>query len=237
MEEEYTLSIIVPVYNEVNYIERVINDIYGKIINNFDGKVELVVAEDGSTDGTKELLARLQNERGFRLVSGIKRKGYNSAVKNALSLARGTYVFMCDSGGAHEVNDFFKLYQHIGTSDVVSGHKKKRGDPPHRIFLSRVFNLYVSLLFSKRFYDIDCGFKLYRKKALDEILPSVTTLKECVSTEIMLRLFKKGYRTKEVPVIHYKRNFDGPAKTFSLTKLPKLAAGLSVDLVKLYREI
>lgn len=234
MEPE--LSIIVPVYNEVKSIEKVISDIRDKILTNFSGTAELVICEDGSQDGTKELLHRLQKENDFRLESGDERKGYNKAVKDALSLAKGKIIFMCDSGGAHEINDFFKLYEHINQYGIVSGHKKKRQDPFHRIVLSRIYNLYVSALFQHRFYDIDCGFKVYRREVLDRILPEVKTLKECVSTEILLRSYRQGFKIKEIPVIHYRRNLD-EVKTFSLKKLPTIVSQLFIDLLRLKKVI
>ncbi|HLD00874.1 MAG TPA: glycosyltransferase family 2 protein [Candidatus Nanoarchaeia archaeon] len=233
MDQQYELSVILPVYNEAKSIQKVITEVYEKVLNNFSGPAELVVAEDGSTDGTKEILSQLQAEKGFRLVSGKDRKGYNRALKDALALAQGKYVFLCDTGGAHEMGDFMKLYAHIKDNGVVSGFKKERGDPMHRIVLSRIYNLYVSLLFGHRFYDIDSGFKLYQKKILDQILSEVNVLKECISTEILLRIHRKGHKITEVPVIHYKRNFDGPAKTFSYKKIPKIVSQLFLDLWKL----
>src|SRR3989344_37832 len=134
---EYDLSIIVPVYNEVKVIGRTLDNIYTKIIASFPGKTEVVVAEDGSTDGTKEILAQMQKEKKFRLVSGVERKGYNRALKDALGLAQGKYIFLSDSGGGHEMSDFFKLYEHAQNYSIVSGYKKKRHDPFHRILLSR----------------------------------------------------------------------------------------------------
>ncbi len=240
MEEKnysYDLSIIIPVYNEVNSIGKVIEDIYDKIIKEFPKKAEVVIAEDGSIDGTKEFLAKLQVEKKFRLISGKERKGYNLALKDALALTQGKYVFMCDSGGAHEIGDFMKMYQYVNDYSIVSGFKKKRGDPLYRIILSKIYNAYVSILFVHKFYDIDSGFKIYRKEALDQVLPGVKVLKECISTEIVLRIFQNGGKIKEVPVIHYKRNFGGPAKTFSYKKLPKIVIRLFIDLLKLRSKI
>ena len=233
----YDLSIIVPAYNEAKSIPRVLDEIYNKIIASFPGTAEVVIVEDGSTDGTKEILMQLQKERKFRLVTGVERKGYNRALKDALSLAQGTYVFLSDSGGGHEMSDFFKLYQYAQYYSIVSGYKKKRHDPFHRILLSRVYNLYISALFAHRFYDIDCGFKIYHKAALDQVLPQVHTLQECITTEIVLRIYKQGGNIKEVPITHYARKLEGPARTFSMKKIPVLVSRLFLDLIKLRKEI
>ncbi len=233
MEQNYDLSIVLPVYNEVKAIGKVIPEIYQKIIPVFPGTIEMVVAEDGSTDGTKELLVRLQAKFNFRLVSGVERKGYNKAVKDALTLAQGNYVFLTDAGGAHEMNDFFKLYDHIKDHSVISGFKQNRNDPWYRVALSRGYNAYISLLFKHRFYDIDSGFKIYHRKDLHQILPEVNVLRECISTEILLRLFHNGCSIKEIPIVHYERKIDGPARTFSYRKIPRLVQGLFFDVIKL----
>lgn len=233
----YDLSVIVPVHNEAGSIEKVLRDISGKILSQFPGTAEVVVAEDGSTDGTKELLACLQPELGFRLVSGNERKGYNRALKDALSLARGKHVFLSDSGGGHEMSDFLLMYPFATEFEVVSGFKKERKDPAHRIVLSRMYNRFVSLLFRHIFYDIDSGFKMYQKEALDQVLAQVGTLQECISTEIVLRMFHNGCKVKEIPVTHYQRNFVGPAKTFTYRKLPRIVGRLFWDLLKLRKEL
>jgi glycosyltransferase involved in cell wall biosynthesis len=237
MVKNYDLSVILPVYNEVNVINKVISEIYEKIVFNFRGKVEVVVAEDGSTDGTKELLLELNKKYPFKLVIGSERKGYNKAVKDSLSLATGNFVFMADSGGSHEMNDFYRMFKHTSDYSIISGYKKKRNDPLHRIVLSRVYNFYVSMLFKHHFFDIDCGFKIYRKEVLDRMLPQVKTFKECISTEIMLRSFVFGYKIKEISIIHYSRKRKGPAKTFSLKKIPKLVTTLFMDTIKLRKEL
>jgi len=233
---KYDLSIILPVYNEAKVIERVVKDFDNKVIRKFKGKAELVVAEDGSSDGTKEILKKLNKKIRFRLVLGNERKGYNRAIKDALVLAQGKYIFMSDSGGGHEPEDFFKMFNYIDKYEIVSGHKEYRKDPLYRVILSKVYNAYISLLFLHRFYDVDCGFKIYKKEVLDKVLPEVNVLKECISTEILLRAYRKGYKIKEVHVTHHKREVS-QQRTFTYTKLYKIAANLFIDILKLRLKI
>lgn len=232
MPDKYDLSITIPVYNEAKVIEKVVTDMHDKVVKQFKGTYELVVLEDGSVDGTKEVLKNLNKKIKFRSVSGVERKGYNRAVKDALSVAQGRYVFISDSGGSHEPTDFFRMFKYLNEYDIISGYKKNRQDSMYRKILSKIFNSYISLLFFHRFYDIDCGFKIYKKKVLDDILPETKILKDCISTEIMLRAYKKGYKIKEIPVIHYKRNLE-EVKTFSFKKLPKIVSNLFLDILKL----
>ena len=77
-----SLSIVLPVYNEAATIERVLRELATKVANKL-GDVEFIVAEDGSSDGTKDVLARLAPELKLRLVTGAARKGYTRAVQDA----------------------------------------------------------------------------------------------------------------------------------------------------------
>jgi dolichol-phosphate mannosyltransferase len=116
--------------------------------------------------------------------------------------------------------------------DVVSGIKKQRKDPWQRIVMSKVYNAYISVLFLHRFRDIDAGFKIYKRKVLDAVLPECTLFKECISTEILLRTVTKGFKIKEIPVTHLEREILAQ-RTFSFKKLPKLVGGIFVDVLKL----
>jgi len=227
-------SLIIPVYNEAKVIEKTVKQYYDfslKLKNS-----ELIIAEDGSTDGTKKVLRKLKKTIPFKLVIGKERKGYNKAVIDALKLANHNYVLFSDGGGGHDPNDFLRMLKNINKYDIVSGYKKPRRDPLSRIIYSKVYNTYISLLFLHRFKDIDCGFKVYRKNVLDDILPQCKTLKECISTEIMLRSFSSGYKIKEIPVKHFKRDLE-EVKTFTLKRLPKIVLSLLKTVFKLRIEL
>ena len=89
IQPQDSLSIVLPVYNEAGTIERVLRDLHAKIAAKL-ADVEFIVAEDGSSDGTKEVLQRLAPELKLRLVTGRERKGYTRAVKDALALPRAS---------------------------------------------------------------------------------------------------------------------------------------------------
>jgi dolichol-phosphate mannosyltransferase len=229
---EPSLSIILPVYNEEKVIAKVIADLYEQVVQVYDGKAEIIVAEDGSTDNTKQVLADVHKKIPFVLVSGVERKGYNKANKDALALAKSDLVFLSDAGGGHDPQDFFRMLPYLKNYDVVSGIKKQRKDPWQRIVMSKVYNAYISVLFLHRFRDIDAGFKIYKRKVLDAVLPECTLFKECISTEILLRTVTKGFKIKEIPVTHLEREILAQ-RTFSFKKLPKLVGGIFVDVLKL----
>ena len=197
---------------------------------------EFIVAEDGSTDGTKEILEKLSNKLNIKVFSGNRRKGYVKAVKDALALANNELVFFSDSSGQHNPQDFWKLTDKIENFDLVIGVKSPRKDPAYRIYMSRGYNLIIDVLFGLRLHDIDCGFRLIRKQALDSVLPETKTLKHCVSSEITIRMKNRGFRIAEVPISHRPRPV-GDKKNFSYKNLVKVVFELLLGIIMLRLEL
>lgn len=228
------VSVVIPVYNEAEVIERVVRDFHAKVVSKMPGS-ELIVAEDGSTDGTKEILARLAAELPIRLVSGQERKGYTRAVKDALKLPQNDLVLFSDSDGQQEPDDFWPMLEKMKDYDLIVGYKHPRRDPLFRLILSRFFQVLNRLLFGVKFHDINCGFRLIRKKVIDDVLPEINLLPQFISSEFVLRAVAKGYRVCEMPVRHYPREFGG-SRGLPVKRLPKEIWRLVVGLFRLRKE-
>ena len=229
------ISLIMPVHNESKVIERVVRTYY----NNFFKKCknsEFIIAEDGSDDGTKDILKRLKKEIPFKLLTSDERKGYARGVKDALKLATKDYVFFSDSGGGHAPNDFWKLAEFIKDYDMVIGYKEIRKDLLNRIILSRGYNFIIGLIFNIWFRDIDCGFRIIKKSVIDDILKETNTLNYCIFSEFTIRAYKKGYKIKEYPVKHFRRYIE-KIKTFAPLKLPKIILSLLIGLLRIRLEL
>jgi glycosyltransferase involved in cell wall biosynthesis len=228
------LTLIMPVYNEARTIEKVIRAFHAATAR-CGAPVTLMIAEDGSDDGTKELLARLQQEIPFTLVSSPRRKGYTQAFKDALSLARTPWVLFSDSDGQHAPEDIHKLMNGRSGYDIISGCKSPRRDPVHRRVLSFVYNRLIGLLFGLWMKDIDSGFKLIRRGVIEQVLPQLKHMRYCVMSEFILRAYLSGYKIVEIPVRHYPRPAGGTA-IFRPGRLPGIVGGLLCGLFKLKQE-
>ena len=226
-----SLSIVIPVYNEIYVIKNVIRDFYEKVVEDNSG-VKLIVLEDGSNDGTKEALNKLSKKIPFILISGKDRKGYTRAFKEALDIAKTKWVFFSDSDGQHNPEDIFKLIKETDNNDIIGGYKLPRRDPGYRIAMSKVYNFLIYLLFGFKVKDINSGFKLIKKEVIDNVLKDTTDFKHCVMSEFMLKAYLLGYKIKEVPVEHYARKF-GTTNIFSPMKLPRIVGGIINNLFKL----
>lgn len=230
------VSAIILTYNEAEVVEGVARGIYGEVVRKIPGS-EFIIAEDGSTDGTKEILARIVPEMpGTRLVEGKQRKGYTRAYKDALRLCTNGLIFFSDSSGKHDPRDFWKLAEKINEYDMVIGYKARRQDPYYRVLMSRVFNFLVSRYFGCHFRDINSGFRLMKRRAIQRVLDEDWHMKHLINFEFTLRVLGHGYRVVEVPVTHNPRAH-GPSRGLPLKKIPEAVAMALRTFPKLKREL
>ncbi len=237
-EEISNISIVMPVYNEVDVIEKVIRKYYGEFFKHCKNS-EFIITEDGSTDGTKYVLKRLQKEIGFRLISSPNRKGYEKARNDALKLAKNPLVFFSDSDGQHDPKDFFALYKEMKAknADLIVGYKKVRRDVLYRRLTSKIGNLLYGIMFGVWLRDTNCGFRIYRKKVIDSLVDDVKLFPYAGNAEFVIRAKHKGYNVAEYPVNHYKREVKEEGVVFSFRKMPKIITKMVIGLVKLRIEL
>lgn len=229
-----SLSVVIPVYNEAAVIEGVVRKVHDEIVRKYP-KSELIVAEDGSTDGTKDILNNLRKELKFRLFTGNEKKGYFKALKDALKLAKNDVVFYMDSDDTLDPRDFWKLMKY-SDYDIVTGSRTSRKDRWLRKFISGFYNGVIGMLFGLKIKDTNVGFKVVKKDVLDEILNDVKYVKYGFSSELLIRAFYKNKKIKEVSINHYDRRA-GKAEDFQISRLPRVIYRQFAALLKLRSEI
>jgi glycosyltransferase involved in cell wall biosynthesis len=210
------ISCVFPVHNESFIIEQTIRNYFAE----FEGRVpdfEFVVCEDGSTDDTKIVLERLAKDLPIRVYMSDQRKGYGSAVIDAVSRATKPWVFIVDSDYQFAAIDFWRLEPHRRNHDVILGMKAPRKDPFYRIFLSYGYNWLLRFFFKLPYRDMDTGFRLIRREIIAEIAPDIKYL-SFFTAEFVVRAHYAGYRILEVPVRHYARKI-GSTTVFYVSKL------------------
>lgn len=228
------IHLVMMVYNEEDVIEPVVRENFAYISQFPNGT--LIVTEDGSTDQTRPILKRLEQELGFELHSSPDRKGAARAHRDELKIANqgADIVLVTDSDGQHKPVDFDLLLEHIDQYDMVVGRKYPRHDPWARIYGSKLWNLYLWLLFGLRMKDINCGFRAIRSQVLTELLPKNELFPECVLTELSLRAHHAGYTQKSVNISHYWRK--SGQKAWNPKRIPKIVKQLFVATLKLRKE-
>lgn len=228
-----TISVIFPVYNEGYIIEKMITSYYNELKGKID--FEMIVVEDGSTDGTKEILQKLQRELPIRVYMSDQRKGFQEAVIHALQFPKYDWIFLVDSDYQFEPQDFWKLLPYINQYDVILGIKIKRKDPFHRIFLSRGFNFLLRFFFHVPFKDMDTGFRLIHRRAIEAIVKDIHCF-QYFTAEFIVRSFYKNFQIKQVGVTHLKRE-KGNTNVFPIRKIPRIVVQELIGMYKLYREL
>ncbi len=235
--ERKSLSVVLPVYNEGAIIESVIKGIYKEIIRKYPGST-LIVAEDGSTDNTKDVLRKLRKKIPFRLAMSGKRKGYLTAVKDALMLADSELVFFSDTDGTHDPRDFWRLYERMAESgaDIVAGVKENRHDPLYRLLLSRLYNFLIGITFGLWIKDSNAGFKLMKRELVKEVVPQIKYLKYGFSSELLIRARHAGKIITPVAVKHFPRKKDKPDQ-FALGRIHRVVLEQLKGMIKLRVEL
>ncbi len=164
------LSAVIPVFNEVESLRELHREL-DEVAREHEYELEIIFIDDGSTDGSWDEIQKLATEdsrvRGIRFRGNFgKAAGLSAGFKEA----RGEFVFTLDADlqdDPHEMPNF--LEEMKSGLDVVSGWKKVRHDPWHKVGPSRVFNWLVGFLTKVKLHDHNCGFKCYRGEILGEL--------------------------------------------------------------------
>jgi len=228
------ISVVFPVHNESFIIELTLRNYIAELQGRID-ELEVIVAEDGSTDDTKVVLERLAEELPIKLYMSDERKGYQQAVIDAVSHATMPWVFIVDSDYQFAAIDFWRLEPYRHTHDVILGMKCPRKDPFYRVALSWGYNFLLRRVFNVPYRDMDTGFRLIRRDALDELAPEVKFM-SFFTAEFVIRADYRGFRVLEVPVHHYARKI-GSTTVFFLSELAVISLRQIVGMARMRAEM
>lgn len=199
------VSVVAPVYNEAGGIERVVRR-WAEVLARTPLRAEIVLADDGSTDGTAAILARLCDELPLlRVVTHAPNRGYGFALHRAIQASRGEVVVTLDSDGQFDLADFpslLALYRERSL-DFVTGYRVKKRDGAVRVAADRGLNLLVRAMFAVDLRDTNCAMKLMRGELARSL--RIEARGYPTPTEITLKLMALGAATAEAPVSHAER--------------------------------
>jgi glycosyltransferase involved in cell wall biosynthesis len=199
-EDSPTLSILMPVFNERPTIERAIA---GALEAEYGFATELIVIDDGSTDGTRELLVGRSWEPGARFVGRERNGGKGAAVRDGIRSARGTLCAVLDADLEYYAEDLPELCAPVleGKANACFGVRGFRGHTAYSfqyVLGNRGLTLVANLLFNVYLGDIMTGMKVVRTELLQELPLQETGF--AIEPEIAARLLNRGERIYEVPV-------------------------------------
>jgi glycosyltransferase involved in cell wall biosynthesis len=227
-----SVSAFFPCYNDEATIGRMV-ELAAKTIDQCGVEGEVIVINDGSTDGSAEVLESLTRaEPRLRVVTHESNRGYGGALLSGFATATSQWVFYTDGDAQFDPTEMADLVDAASDEvDVVQGYKLRRADNLARRVIGRVYHRFVSLAFGLEIRDTDCDFRLIRRSMLDRITLVHSTGVICV--ELVRKLQGAGARFVEVPVHHYEREH-GHSEFFRFSRV----ASTLTDLVGLwFREI
>ncbi len=205
------LSVFLPAFNEEGNIESTVKKTIAALSQNIK-KWELIVVDDGSADSTGEIVNRIAGLNGdVRVIRHEKNLGYGASLKTGFYNSRYPWIAFTDSDGQFdftEIDKFIEKQRETG-ADMVIGYYKKRRASLTKIMTSKLWEMVVFLLFGLKVKDIDCGFKLVSKKVIDKIPKLESERGAFISSELLIKARKQGFKIVEIPVTHYPRTKGG----------------------------
>lgn len=206
MQKVNELSIFFPFWNEEKNIENVVKKTI-PIALEISEKWEIIMVDDGSSDKTLDIAKALAKEdERLTVISHHKNRGYGASLRTGLEKSRYDLVVFNDGDGQFDFSEVKKFIPKLNYADVVIGYRKKRLDNPFRHILMNLLKIWDLLFFGIYFRDIDCGFKLFKREAINKIFP-LKSEGAMITTEILVKAKRKRLKIAEVEVNHYPRLF------------------------------
>lgn len=197
------ISLVIPVYNERDSLPQLLAEI-AAVAKTLPAAVEVVFVDDGSTDDSWQVVKTLaETDDRVRGVHFRSNFGKAAALQAGFTAARGGIVFTLDADLQDDPQEIPRFLDALAAgNDVVSGWKKVRHDPWHKVFPSRVFNGLVSRVTGVKLHDHNCGFKAYRGEVLKEL-----RLYGELHRFVPVLAAARGFRVGELVVHHRARQF------------------------------
>jgi glycosyltransferase involved in cell wall biosynthesis len=202
-----TLSVIVPVYNERNTVAEVIRRIRAVDV---PLTVEVVVVNDGSSDGTDKVLAAIEDST-VKVVNHAQNQGKGAAIRTGLAEVRGDLVLIQDADLEYDPDDWPKLLDPIlkGKARVVYGSRftgERMNMLPSHWVGNRILSLVTNILYSSTLSDMETCYKLFDRKVISGI--TIESDRFDFEPEITAKVLRKGHRIYEVPISYAGREID-----------------------------
>jgi glycosyltransferase involved in cell wall biosynthesis len=226
------ISIILPVFNEKKSLFYVVDE-WHKFLKYKNITHEFVICEDGSTDGTKDLIREMLQIFPISNQSSEVRTGYGGGVIRGILAAKYDYILCIDSDGQCMPNSFMKFCDNISKEvDILIGNRNPRKDPLIRLIYSKLFKILHDILFKSKIKDPSCPYVFGKKSVFIELLNKLHYLKEGFWWGFIGAAIMKKKIIKEIDIEHFKR-YDGSTVVYKVSKMPLIIIRNVIGLVKL----
>lgn len=200
------LSVIMPIYNEIHTLEEII-----KRVESTGLADEIVLIDDGSTDGTRDLVKRYQGKQGFTVILHERNQGKGAAVRSGFAAAKGEVFLIQDADLEYDPREYPKLIQPIqeGIADVVYGSRflgaSRRVAMFWHMVANKLLTLFTNILYDTILSDMETGYKIFRREVVQDMVIHAKRFE--FEPEFTAKILKRKYRIFEVPITFNPRDY------------------------------
>jgi glycosyltransferase involved in cell wall biosynthesis len=201
------ITVLIPVYNEINTIQEIIQR-----VQSMDVAREILIIDDGSQDGTRDLLQKMDAQNGIRVILHERNQGKGAAVRTGIKAAQGDIILIQDADLEYDPRDYPKLLQPIeeGLADVVYGSRFLGGPRRPAMFWHMVANklltLMTNILYDTILTDMETGYKVFRREIVEEMPLHAKRFE--FEPEFTAKILKRQVRIFEVPITFNPRDYN-----------------------------
>ncbi|MEW6094115.1 MAG: glycosyltransferase family 2 protein [Chloroflexota bacterium] len=200
------LSVIIPIYNEKKTLQEIVDRVLATKMAD-----EILLVDDCSSDGTRDLLAALDGSRGIRVLFHTENQGKGAAVRTGLAATRGDVILIQDADLEYDPRDYPTLLKPIreGLADIVYGSRFLGG--PRRVTMfwhmlaNKLLTFATNLLYDTILSDMETGYKVFRREVLDGM--TLRAKRFDFEPEFTAKVLKRHYRIFEVPITFNPRDY------------------------------
>ena len=198
-----SLSIVLPAFNEEANVETAVNEV-SRVAQEMGIEHEIILVNDGSTDRTGQV-ARNLAERipNLRIAEHYPNRGYGGALKAGFAAASKDLIAFFPADKQFDFSEIDRLLKRINKADIVCGYRADRCDNVIRKFNAFGWKMVVRMLFGYLSRDIDCGFKVFRRRILSRI--NIVSDGAMIDTELLAGARARGFDIAEEPLTHLPR--------------------------------
>lgn len=200
------ISVFFPCFNDEFSIQKLVENAF-EVLKEVTYNYEVIVIDDGSTDNSKTILQELTKKyQNLKLIFHENNQGYGGALQSGFKNASKELIFYTDGDGQYDINEL-PLLLVLMTDDVnfINGIKMSRQDPTYRVVMGKLYSMLSRWLFWLPIEDVDCDFRLIRKKLIEKIHLSNTSGSVCV--ELVKKAQRQGAIFRQISVHHYERKW------------------------------
>jgi glycosyltransferase involved in cell wall biosynthesis len=224
-----------PVYNEAEVIADVVDELSREVCARLDG-AEIVMVDDGSTDGTPAILDRLAAEHEHvKVLHAERNQGHGPSLRRAFEESDGDWFLQMDSDGQQRASDLWKLWELRDDADLVVGVRVGRNEGPHRTVVSAAARWAGRLVGGGRLRDVNVPFKLIRRAVWNDLRGDIPPVPVAPSLLIAVGSGLRGWRVAEVEISHQPRR--AGSSTVDVRALVRLTFGALRELVGFRRRV